>query len=249
MGSQFPTTAFTASATDSQPPEMALDYKTLLSIFRLNDAQLYANGADDPTLLQYHQVALECLGSTDSPFFNDPSNTPRFTCIGKVEPTTGFLIATTYSATPEGSNTSIDHFSLVMGQMGTIMDPKTQETMTILTPLFQTNGIVDESNLYIAHECTYAAIDSDEDFKYWMINQEKDFYASLCYASELFMRFLSAPITDDIIKNAERWFTKSPEEISSEILRLDKRDPIDFSTDALRHEKRVSVYPAPALKQ
>ncbi|MBL8641042.1 MAG: hypothetical protein JNL76_02895 [Alphaproteobacteria bacterium] len=254
MGSQNQNT-FKKSATGQQPPEMALDYLSLRSIFLLGDLDdpstiIYTSGADDPTIFQYHQLALDVLGSRDSAFFNNPQNTPLFQSIGKIESTTGFIIATTYSTTPEGSTTSTDHFSLVLGQMEEIIASETQETKMLFTPLFQTNGIIDDSNLYIAHECTYAAInDEDGELEYWSIHQEGDFNASLCYANELVMKFLSAPITDDDIKRAERWFTTSPEEVSLELQRLWNRDSVDFSTDTLKCDPRFFVIPSPSMDQ
>lgn len=254
MGSQNQN-AFKTSATGQQPPEMALDYLSLRSIFLLDDLKdtstiIYTSGADDPTIFQYHQLALDALGSRDSAFFNNPQNTPLFQFIGKIESTTGFIIATTYSTTPEGSTTSIDHFSLVLGQMGKIFNRDTQETKTIFTPLFQTNGIIDGSHLYIAHECTFAAInDEDGGLEYCSIHKDGDFNASLCYANELFMQFLSAPITDDDIKRAERWFTKPPEEVSLELQRLWNRDSVDFSTDTLKCDPRFFVIPSPSMDQ
>lgn len=252
MGSQNQNT-FKKSATGQEPPEMALDYLSLRSIFLLDDLKdtstiIYTSGADDPTIFQYHQLALDLLRSRDFAFFNTPQNAPLFQSIGKIESTTGFIIATTYSTTPEGSTTSIDHFSLVLGQMGKIFNRDTQETKTIFTPLFQTNGIIDDSNLYIAHECTYAAI-NDGELGYWSIHKDGNFNASLCYANELFMQFLSAPITDDDIKRAERWFTTSPEEVSLELQRLWNRDSVDFSTDTLKCDPRFFVIPSPSMDQ
>lgn len=250
MGFQYQN-AFKKSATGQQPAEMALDYLSLRDIFRLDDTStiIYTSGADDPTIFQYHQIALDALGSRDSQFFDTPQNASLFQSIGKIESTTGFIIATTYSTTPEGGTTSTDYFSLVLGQMEKILNPDTQETKTIFTPLFQTNGIIDDSHLYIAHECTYAAINKDGELKYWSIHQEGDFNASLCYANELFMQFLSAPITNNDIKRAERWFTKSPEEVSLELERLWDRDSVDFLTDTLKWDPRFFVIPSPSMDQ
>ena len=155
MGSQYPE-AFKTSATGQQPPEMALDSLSLRHIFRLDDTStiIYTSGADDPTIFRYHQLALDILGSRDFPFFDTPQNASLFQSIGKIESTTGFIIATTYSTTPEDSTTSTDHFSLVLGQMEEIIAPETQETKVLFTPLFQTNGIIDDSHLYIAHHRT-----------------------------------------------------------------------------------------------
>lgn len=233
------------SCAAAQGHEMALDYQTLRNIFRLDDEQVNNKGNMQ---FQYHQIALDKMGSVESPFFNDMANEHVATCIGKVETKTGFLIASTYTTPLEDGRPSMDHFSLTIGKMEEILDSTSGETKITFSPLFLTSWIVDESNLYIAHECTWAGIEQDGEFKYWTTHGEDDFFASLCYANELYTRLLSAPITIGTIKCAQRWFGLSPADISEEIERLDRRDPIAFYIETLVHDKKRTVFPSPTLK-